>query len=589
VAHKPFADDCVYPLAQVHAKWMESAQLLACFDSNFDPTDLDNGEVFKFSVFSCIANTQVWEPCKILYEKWLSREWEDSPKNLLMRALSKNQAGLSSEMSAAVKSMDDIIRESEAAAAGVPQQKEGEVQLKLGGFSIDKVKTLRTLFQRLRAPLVQALQRGGAGSEKDKAMQRFLDAQVARILGPAAKVTMDPANVSRKLIMLMGAQENGIAVPIEIGSSKAQAMSNALKALSPGWDPGGPNMERAERVLGQRIDILLRNHKVDLTGPINHKMFAVLPVETVEKLVAYQSNPMSFTTADIKILTQEIAAGIRIDTPENAKVTMQGKALVINWKSEADAYRKSIKDANLAAAIASRKRAKKWARRMRAGNSAISAVILYFTVSSFGSLREKVLAPYQSDLEQIEAVTRFHAATIGALAASTALIDGIASHAVVAKKFSKARSLHFHIGPFAKSFTKFTGAGAAGVGVVWDVKDAYQAYMDGEKSFAVAYGVSAGLGFASILLLLAGSAFTGVGLLVAVASLGLSFAIGYFKDDPYQYWLKRCYFGKGADGLGGKGLFDGESAEEREWNKARYQASGGGSSAEEGTEEEEVA
>jgi hypothetical protein len=101
-------------------------------------------------------------------------------------------------------------------------------------------------------------------------------------------------------------------------------------------------------------------------------------------------------------------------------------------------------------------------------------------------------------------------------------------------------------GKNGKRFIKTMGLPASAISAGWDIKNAYDAYNDGEKKLMDAYLASGAVAAVGAIFLFA-TATGGVGLILIAASWGAGLLIKFVKDDPYEHWLERCTFGSGTD------------------------------------------
>lgn len=144
--------------------------------------------------------------------------------------------------------------------------------------------------------------------------------------------------------------------------------------------------------------------------------------------------------------------------------------------------------------------------------------------------------------EKTEATARLWAG-VGALGGTiTELVgQGLGKIAPLTPRF--ARGLGF-VSAAAKGLGKTVGVGGALVMAWFDARQAGQTWREGNAGLAIAYAASAGLGVAAAVLL-AFTAWTGVGLVLVLALMAVTWLIEYFKDDKVQAWLERCIWGKG--------------------------------------------
>lgn len=87
----------IAPLAKAHVAWMKSSGMKQYMGCNFDTADIEVGLVYVTVMTSCILTTEDKQPCRQLYEKWLS-EQSISDNNLLFKALTFNQNALGDEI-----------------------------------------------------------------------------------------------------------------------------------------------------------------------------------------------------------------------------------------------------------------------------------------------------------------------------------------------------------------------------------------------------------------------------------------------------------------------------------------------------------
>jgi hypothetical protein len=97
-----------------------------------------------------------------------------------------------------------------------------------------------------------------------------------------------------------------------------------------------------------------------------------------------------------------------------------------------------------------------------------------------------------------------------------------------------------------RTFTVIDKAGGVGsiVVAIGDVTKAVDAGLHRENAWMIAYGVSAGPGFATGGMLFAGTLSTPIGIGVMFVYMGVSIAIACFSPSDRQTWLKRCFFSK---------------------------------------------
>lgn len=98
---------------------------------------------------------------------------------------------------------------------------------------------------------------------------------------------------------------------------------------------------------------------------------------------------------------------------------------------------------------------------------------------------------------------------------------------------------------FGKWLGKAAGMAAGVVMAWWDFYQAYNAKSEGNTGLAILYIASGLIGISASILLIYGTAAiaTGIGLLLILGLLLITFAIEYIKDNKIQEWLERCTWG----------------------------------------------
>ena len=137
-----FKKKFVTPLAEAHAKWMESDKMFHCFDCNYDTGSLSSEEeaskegqkseaadlsaseqsVGFTELFSrCVGRTAEERAGKELYVKWFTDDTVPLKRDLLWRALTLNQSSCSSDVEKAHSKLEAIQKELVPYARGLPE------------------------------------------------------------------------------------------------------------------------------------------------------------------------------------------------------------------------------------------------------------------------------------------------------------------------------------------------------------------------------------------------------------------------------------------------------------------------------------
>ena len=133
----------IAPLAQVHATWMQTGDMLNYFECNHDPESAESGIVYAKTLQLCVGSTQDKGACFDLYTKWLQGDVRDKA-NLILGALTLNLAKTRDEIEKAASTTvdkrglpwDSLIGNFGKATDRVAQQKAdalGRVIAQLGG------------------------------------------------------------------------------------------------------------------------------------------------------------------------------------------------------------------------------------------------------------------------------------------------------------------------------------------------------------------------------------------------------------------------------------------------------------------------
>jgi hypothetical protein len=87
---------------------------------------------------------------------------------------------------------------------------------------------------------------------------------------------------------------------------------------------------------------------------------------------------------------------------------------------------------------------------------------------------------------------------------------------------------------------KWLGKIAAGLVVIASGFKAWEKFSEGERALGILYGVSAFVAFLSIVL-------TGgfIGLALFALSIAIMVVIEVVEGDPFEKWMKKCWFGAG--------------------------------------------
>ncbi|ALM84267.1 T6SS effector BTH_I2691 family protein [Bordetella sp. N] len=87
---KDFDLGTIIPLATAHVAWMKSPETAFCFECNYDPADVDSGDVYLAVFTLCIDGVQDKRICFEMLLDWLVGKATDT-SNLLLRAMFHNQ------------------------------------------------------------------------------------------------------------------------------------------------------------------------------------------------------------------------------------------------------------------------------------------------------------------------------------------------------------------------------------------------------------------------------------------------------------------------------------------------------------------
>lgn len=136
-----------------------------------------------------------------------------------------------------------------------------------------------------------------------------------------------------------------------------------------------------------------------------------------------------------------------------------------------------------------------------------------------------------------------YGAGVAALAGTAAETLGTAMEKMPATRLKYGSEFIKKSGVWLQRLGKGLGVAGAVIVAVFDLGKAAEAFNKGQKGLAVAYGLSAALGFGgAVMMLMVSASATGIGLILVLLAIGLSFLIDYIRDNPLQEWLEAGYF-----------------------------------------------
>jgi hypothetical protein len=176
---------------------------------------------------------------------------------------------------------------------------------------------------------------------------------------------------------------------------------------------------------------------------------------------------------------------------------------------------------------------------------AFSAVGAMLQLLALSSLSEELDKASQSGKNPGQAFARYTAGC-AALTGTVAEALGTAIEKFPGMTLKLGKVVGKYLSETLKFAGKTLGVFGAVIVAICDIDNALQARSEGKKGLALAYSFSAALGLGGALLMLSSAAMaTGIGLIVVLLAIGLSFLIDYLKDNPIQNWLESGYFNKG--------------------------------------------
>jgi len=517
-------ENFITPLAEAHAKWIDSPLMKEYFQYYFDPEakehgSFENAKAYHVLFFKCVSNTQVREPCVKVYERWLSSDPYASD-NLLMRALFYNRNDFVLDIKKATAAMEKIMENVSLASKNVSDLKEEEVQLSVGNFDADHLADLEKLFKRFQDdPIFKAL--GGVNEGKTS----WFDNAVARILSPSTRSGTGPDRVSKEVMVLLGAHNEKLIIPVILGSTQAETLKHMVDSLG---TFSGQKLVGAEDHFLWSLANLRDKHQINLTARGNHTLYAEMPRDLLKEIMEVMKGK-KLDANQQTTLAKKIAACLRFDTLGRIRFTVKNNAVIVSWQSRVHQAMLSAKNP----ALVAYRNGTFVARRVKVAQGVVSIFGLVASIWSIGSIREQIAKDNKDTWQTIAAYTGLAAVALSAVSSAAAL----AEVALTILKPSNVRG--------AESFSRlsrYTGIAAAFLFAVLDIKSGLDAGSMGNTQLAGAYFVAGGLGFASMGYL-ASAGPSPIGLTLLVATILASWFIIEYSDNSYQEWLRKCPFG----------------------------------------------
>lgn len=192
-------------------------------------------------------------------------------------------------------------------------------------------------------------------------------------------------------------------------------------------------------------------------------------------------------------------------------------------------------------------------RNVLASGTAVTKTVSPFAFSVLGAVLQLVaLNVLGGELDKVnlngngqkQALWRYRA---GCAALSGTVVEtlGNALEKIPATTLRMGRAFVDKLGWLLRTGGKTLGAAGAIIVAICDVGNAWESIQKGQVGLAFAYGISAAIGVGGAWLIFSSAAAaSGIGLILVLLAIGISFLIDAIKDNPIQEWLEAGYFNR---------------------------------------------
>lgn len=477
-----FSQRDIAPLGQMHRAWLTSTHMFNHMDCNYDDSDARSGRAYTTTLALCTAGTQNATDCLAQYTQWLDGSLTDKT-NLLMRALVFNHSAQASHLASVLAQAQSRAREQARYLVRSPATLALPWDGLIGGFA-----SIFGDLARDEAYLPLAFLFGGQSGAFSQHLNR-LDGRISQTLLAWGVVHRTPI-VSLEITGTIDEFEKMLNTALQYNLTETRIM-------------GPMDMRQLRPTLQRRIEQHTRTGRIagNPTEKPMVKRFNYALTEDVFKMVNEDSVLKNLP------LEEKIDYVLkRVRTPQDVTRTELLRSSN-TWKG---------------------------------------------TTLSFG-LGLGALLFQQAALHQMEAgqpkAMMHQAREISWRMEAMQLFIFQSANDLVSKTLLLVNNLTRKTADelvmfFAKGFeyaAKLVGTAALGIGVWFDIANAWDAWHAGKPGLVMAYTASAAVGVG--LALAMWFSWTGVGLILTAAMIGLGFLIAWLQTNRFQDWLERGYWG----------------------------------------------
>jgi hypothetical protein len=523
--------ETIEPLAKVHVAWMQSPCMIEYFKNNFSLLDKRAKLTYRECFFLAMGTTQMWQPCRKLYEKWLAEaDWRDR-NNLLVRAIIFNSdvlAPMLDRLAAEYQEMLDALKAS-------PELEENSTEnfvVRLPPMTEGLLSTVEALFSQTGKIFPISYTMLGLGS---------------RYSAIASEVLIRPPDSINRVMALMSLEAGkGVIVPTEIyGTKMATAWYGMEKALGiageTGVTMGRPNEVR--RLFMQRAEVALGN--IEGKPAWGLRAYHLLSPEQVRGLIDWK---LGMIEKRQSALVQSLSKTLYVSSMSDyMRLLHTDSGYTLRATLPADIKRavSAMYDQASAESKLFYTKSGEWALR----GASWSFVVLILSTVGLRQTWKALVQPDQDGVQLYESIGRFGIMVACTVSSAAGIVEGLEMAMRARPELAEyLPQYRWMSNPLVAKLARFPAAYAAAVMCAFDNADGFQALETGRNQLAAAYFLSAIVDFTSAAVMLA--AFSGIGILVGVLAVATSFLINELEVDVYQDWLERCEFGRGVEGSG---------------------------------------
>ncbi|MDR0674516.1 MAG: hypothetical protein LBF93_12895, partial [Zoogloeaceae bacterium] len=583
-----FNDAIILPLSEAHVKWTSGKTLAAVSRYMFDKEELRAGVIFAMMISKIIGGTQKYTPTATLYEKWLGDEaWmekKDDTTNLLWKALLVNNSHMEAGLAKATKDLQAEFPSNRYSAEAMAHAAEREKALD-SNEQVEQAVTARKEAWKEDASFGDGLKEGSAGKAflgiGEKLVGRYFDiygkleetmweAIAATLKGETHTVNARGKSgalqqqwsdcitdvVNRLVGVLSGPAVNVINSRTQMGTYAPLLVHCGAISRAPYFfvQCYGTTAQMAESILwtmqreGLGLAEMAENQKRALRSAIQQRLTAL-------QINGVNLNGQAPRLIPVAISFRALEKFIKSGKPAAQQAAlfrliagMERMPYLAMEAMRAGRFDEAVRIAQANGAQLREIMRTRWDLRLRVWgsglikHSAVQAVVAVFSVAEITGGAEKIVKAQRLGHGAAEAITRLLAACLSF--AQTLFIAAEKSLSALPTMF-----LRFGVRDPATAAlwwadkAEWAGRFVSGVLVVASGFMALEAFSERDYMMSALYGISAITAGITLALSIAGVAGGPAGLLLFIASILIIAAIEIAKGDPFENWMKKCWFG----------------------------------------------